>query len=469
MNSNLKISIYIVIGILLFSFSAISAIVNLTEVAIALCLIGVFTISVYIVKKQQQFFSLSIVFWLFSALYGLSTPISLVNGEPMSPVFSFGNLEKNVNPFLIAYSLSNIGFILGYINNSKNNKNQIKEVFVNKVIIKRCVYISAFLASIFELINMLRIGGFSMLLRGKGVYQSLVGDLFITLPSEIMYAICGMFCGIIFGYNQLHKENKMMQIIVYITLLLMPFLACKIILGQRGALISFVLLFLATYTVYCPIKRISAKMVLIFLFIYLFFTFLYTNRSLVNLIATNPSDFFDKAFDLERLYANVNPANNEFGAAFGNFCVFFEKYGIEFDKYYGLTYLQGLLVPIPSFLCFGEKPLQITYAFRDEFFYSWATYSRIASTGFSSILEAYINGGFIGIVIVYAIIGKLIDISDRLRLRCLNVHGLILTSLILPVCMDFSRTAFGGTFGSYVWNSVYSFTIYFLASNMRRL
>ena len=467
--NELKISLHIAVGILIFCFACISAIVNFTEVSVWLCIVAVVLISRYIIKKQQQFFSLTLIFWLFSALYGLSTPILIIRGEELPAVFAFGNLAENVNPFLVAYSLSCIGFILGFISNKSfdiRNK-QRQEINLNENIVKTCIYISAVFASLFEVINMLRIGGVSMLLLGKGVYQSLVGDLFLTLPSESMCIVCGMFFGMHYGYKK-SKNEKAKYMIRKTIILLIPFLFCKIILGQRGVLVSTALLFLASYTVFCSIKRITVKNIITILAMYLFLIFLYTNRSIVGLLMTNPSEFMDKAFNLERLSANINPANNEFGAAFGNFCVFFEKYGMNFEKYYGLTYLEGVLVPIPSFLFLGGKPLAITYVFRDEFFSSWATYSRIASTGFSSILEAYINGGFIGVVIVYAVIGKLIYSFDRLRLHYVGFKGIILTSLLVPTCMDFSRNSFGGTFGVYIWNCIFALSIYFLAFNIQK-
>lgn len=332
----------------------------------------------------------------------------------------------------------------------------------------RGAILSAFFASLFEAINLYRIGGINMLFIGKGAYQSVVGDLFITLPSSLMYSICGIFTGMVLAYYKSHnfhaKDKKYFFMII---LLLVPFLFCKILLGMRGALVSIFLTGMASYTAIIPLKKISWKLLLWTLLIYLFLVFLVTNRGIVSLLLTNPDDFFSQAFDLKRLSSNFNPGNSEFGAAFGNFCVFFEKYGTEFDKQFGITYLQGLATPIPSFLYPGDKPVQITYVFRDEFFSSWAQRSRIASTGFSSILEGYINGGFVGVLLVYLVWGKLLRVADYIRLKHTNTLGIILSSILADSCMVFSREAFGDILSSYLWEAIYALVIYFLVYFIR--
>lgn len=467
-NNSLFIPSFYLVGIFLFIFTCCLAALEYTEITVLLCVIGTFIVAKGILKEKQQLFSLTLFFWLFSALYGLSVPVSIALGGEIDDTFFFGNLTQNINPFLIAYSLSCIGFLLGQINFGRNDYQDIKvnsNIF-NFDILARGAMLSAFFASLFETINLYRIGGINMLFIGKGTYQSVVGDLFITLPSSLMYSICGIFTGMVLAYCKLHnlKARKYFFIII---LLLVPFLFCKILLGMRGALVSIFLTGMAGYTAIIPLKKISWKLLLWTLLIYLFLVFLVTNRGIVSLLLTNPGDFFSKAFDLERLSSNFNPGNSEFGSAFGNFCVFFEKYGTEFDKQFGMTYLQGLAIPIPSFFYPGDKPIQITYIFRDEFFSSWAQRSRIASTGFSSILEGYINGGFVGVLLVYFIWGKLLRVADYIRLKHTNTLGIILSSILADSCMVFSRAAFGDILSSYLWEAIYALFIYFLVYFIR--
>lgn len=470
-NSSLFIPSFYLVGIFLFVFSGCLAALEYTTITVLLCVIGTIIVAKGILKEKEQLFSLTLFFWLFSSLYGLSVPISLIFGGEIDSTFLFGNLTQNINPFLVAYSLACIGFLLGQINSGNSNSDNIKadktEV-IDLKILARGAMLAAFLASIFELINLFRIGGLEMLFAGKGTYQSLVGDLFITLPSSKMYSICGIFLGILLAYCKTKDYNqKAGKYILASILLLSSFLLCKILLGMRGALVSIFLTGMASYTAIIPLKKISLKILLWLVIIYLFLVFLVTNRGIVSLLLTNPDYFFSVAFDLDRLSSNFNPGNSEFGAAFGNFCVFFEKYGNEFDKQYGITYLQGLAIPIPSFLYPGEKPIQITYAFRDEFFSSWASRSRIASTGFSSILEGYINGGFIGVLLIYFIWGKLLRIADYIRLKHTSILGILLSSILADSCMVFSRSAFGDVFSSYIWEAIYALFIYFIVYYMR--
>lgn len=470
LNNSLFISSFYLSGIFLFIFTCCLAALEYTEITVLLCVIGTFIVARGIIKEKKQLFSLTLFFWIFSALYGLSVPVSIVLGGEIDDTFSFGNLTQNVNPFLVAYSLACMGFLLGQINWGRNDYQDIKvnsNIF-NCEILARGAILSAFFASLFEIINLYRVGGINMLFIGKGAYQSVVGDLFLTLPSSSMYSICGIFIGMALAYCKLHDLHaKARRYLFIIILLLVPFLFCKILLGMRGALVSIVLMGIASYTAIIPLKKISWKLLLWILLIYLFLVFLYTNRGIVSLLLTNPDDFFSNAFDLERLSSNFNPGNSEFGAAFGNFCVFFEKYGTEFDKLFGLTYLQGLAIPIPSFLYPGDKPVQITYAFRDEFFSSWAQRSRIASTGFSSILEGYINGGFVGVLLVYFIWGKFLRLADYIRLKHTSTLGIILSSILADSCMVFSRTTFGDTLGSYLWEAFYALFIYSLVYFIR--
>lgn len=467
-------SLYEIVGFLVFSIVAIVAAFECTEVAIVLSILGVCIVGEGIVKRQKQLFSLTLVFWLFSALYALAVPVSIVLGEDTDPTFIAGNLAKNVNPFLVAYALSCIGFIMGQLQigqsnrkcNGKSVKRNKQSLDVNFLI--RGAILSAFLASLFEVINLFRVGGVEMLFVGKAIYQANVGDLFLTLPSATMYTICGLFCGMLIAHQKIiMQKSKVKTCLFFCILCLCPFVICKMLLGMRGALASAILTGIASYTVLVPIKRISCKILFYIALIYIFMVFLYTNRSIVSLLLSNPGNFISTAFDIERLSSNFNPGNSEFGAAFGNFCVFFEKYGTEFSEYFGLTYLQGFAVPIPSFLYPGEKPLQITYAFRDEFFAAWASRSRIASTGFSSILEGYVNGGFLGVFLAYFIWGILLKIADKIRLKKTSVIGIMLSSMLVSTCMDFSRTAFGGCLGEYIWGALYCLFIYTVAKYVR--
>lgn len=458
--------------IIFFVLGAVLALCRALTISIIFLVIGVICGSVAIVKTRKQLFSFSIVFWLFSALYALCIPITIAMGGELDATFHAGNMEENVFPFLVGYSLSGIGFICaqGSINdyNEENSNYQlVRDTKIDLKIVEHGMVLTAFLTTLFELINLMRVGGFLMLFVGKGVYQSAVGDLFLTLPSEVMYSICGAFIGLYLGCQKKNQRTCIQRALIMTIIFLAPFLLCKIILGQRGVLISSVLSGLSTYTAFCPIKKIQPKMIVLAAVAYVFLMFLYTNRGIVSLLLENPEVFWEKALDFERLKQNLNPGDSEFGASFGNFCMFYEKYGIDYDYKFGLTYLQGLVVPIPSFLYIGTKPTQITYAFRDEFFSSWANRSRIASTGFSSILEAYINGGFLGILFVYFVVGIILKKIEKRYRSSDDVLAMIMFSGVVSSCMSFSRSAFGTIFSTICWYIIYCFILYFILTHVK--
>jgi len=449
-----------------FCFAAIFALMHCLMGSLLFSLFGVAIGAYSMIKNQGQFFSLQLVFWLFSALYALSTPLNLCFGGKVDSTFAAGNMEENVFPFLVAYALSSLGFFAGCswvyrfrvqspLDTSKQTRKKL-----DLSIIQRGLFFTAILTSFFELVNLIRVGGVNMLFVGKGVYQSAVGDLSLTLPSETIYGICGIFIGLYLSYIKVNNVSNKKIKLFFAFLLLFPFLFCKTLLGQRGALVSALLSGIASYSIYTPIKRIRIKTLVGLLLVYVFLMALYTNRGIVSLLLTNPNEFVSRALDFQRLKENLNPSNSEFGAAFGNFCMFYEKYGTRFDKQYGLTYVKGLLVMIPSFLFPGEKPLAITYVFRDEFFPSWASRSRIASTGFSSILEAYMNGGFLGVFLIYSLIGFLVKKLDMLRNRQGQLLSIMISSILIGTCMDFSRSEFGGLLSTVFWDIVYCIIIY---------
>jgi len=176
-------------------------------------------------------------------------------------------------------------------------------------------------------------------------------------------------------------------------------------------------------------------------------SFLFANRSIAFLIVENPSLFVEQAFRKERLLDALNPGSSEFGTTFGNFNEFYNKYNVDFQLELGSSYLEGLVVPIPSFIYPGSKPKQITYVFRDEFFLSEASRGSIAGTGFSSLLEAYINFHYIGIFIVYAILAFYLQKIDKVyRYKSLYMMLLYLSTISLTI--SFHRSAFGTVFSS---------------------
>ncbi len=458
------------LGAVVFLFFA--ALLGMAEAywtSIVFSVIAFIFFSIRIIDRESQFVSVSMLFWLFAFLYGISGPLTLLMGGEISFVDS-GTLWNNLKYYLLAYSIACIAYIGGEELTISSSLKTIEPTFLKTIDsdvelsrIKKCVVISAVLCTTFEMINILRIGGFGMLFVGKGTYQSLIGDLKLTLPADSMYSVCGIFIGILMGCQKSNSEQKSRLFMLLIAILLAPFIVIRIILGMRLDLISIVLNGTLGYSIFSPVKKISFKIIISVVIIYLFMVVIYANRGIISLLNSDPELFQKRFFDLQRYIDNFNLGGGEFGAPFANFCIFYEKYKTNFDFLWGKTYIIGLAVFIPSFLYLGEKPQQITYLFRDEFFSSWASRSRIAGTGFSSLLEAYWNWGWIGIIFVYFIVGLLLKRFDNNRNKEKNIWATIAYIAIAQGCMTFSRQALGDLVSDYLYILIYSLICYLLS------
>ena len=247
------------------------------------------------------------------------------------------------------------------------------------------------------------------------------------------------------------------RLFLLFVLLMLPCLAINILLGQRGKLISYIIIIILIYAYNKPIKKVKPKLILIFFIIYFILSFLYANRAIVSLLKDDINEFLNKAFSKERLVKALNPATNEFGVGFANFNELYIS--DEYKFLLGKSYIEGLAITVPSFMYLGEKPKQITYVFRDQYFYSESLRSSIAGTGFSPILEAYWNFGFLGIFLVYIIYGYVISRLDFYYKRK-NVFFFSIYLAISPFVITFHRTAFGDIISSIILKVIVLLIIY---------
>ncbi len=167
------------------------------------------------------------------------------------------------------------------------------------------------------------------------------------------------------------------------------------------------------------------------------------------MIQDDPALFIKMAFQEERLVDALNPGANEFGAAFGNFSDYYKHYENDFSPKLGCSYIKGLVIPIPSFIYPGDKPKQVTYEFRDDIFPSEARRGRIAGTGFSSILEAYMNFKFIGVLFVYFLVGYGLQKIDK-DYKYKSIYFVILYTSSISQAINFHRSAFGTIYSNII-------------------
>lgn len=432
----------------------LSTIVSEKKILILSIIPSISTI-IYIFKICKNYSNIYLIFVIFTILYGLAGPIAVYFGEGIGSIY--GTLYE-IKKYIVAYSLSEIGIIIGStaltkIDNDYEKKQNIhlKEFIIkNKNVFLNFSLIFMFVGVLFQLINTFRCGGFTVLLNSKAYYQAKESTLFLTLPANEVILIAFTFLSIYIGAVNDKKGISCMKIIIEL-IIFIPYLVIVCLLGQRGKLLSIIVILFLGFYYFKPLKKIGIKLILIILMAYFFLCFLYANRAIVGLLKNDPQLFLEKAFSSERIVAALNPGVNEFGCAYGNFNKFITIGNYEFK--YGETYIKGLVLPIPSFLYPGKKPQQITYVFRDTYFASEAKRSSIAGTGFSAILEAYWNFGYIGVLIMYYIYSLIISIIERKKYK-ISIINPIIYIYFSSILILFSRTAFGDIFATIAIKSI---------------
>ncbi|GMQ60451.1 hypothetical protein AN1V17_48510 [Vallitalea sediminicola] len=453
MKNLLKAITLIILYLLSIAFSQ----VDLIDISLIISIITSIFLVFYIKTICKSYSNLTIVFYAFSVLYGLSGPINVYWGEGLANIF--GDLY-DVGSFISVFCISNIGFIIGILfynlfNKGKSNFvfKDISRLFLKEKVLIKSSLIFAFISMSFELINFMRVGGISALIQGKAYYQSAISELSVTVPvnyfADFAFAFFSLYIGI--NINRRKKNNKMkiLRFIIY----MMPYLFVNIYLGKRGVLLSIIIIIFIGVTYLKPIKSIRPKLIIMVLLLYIIMGFLYANRGIAPLLFTDKNTFFELAFQKERIVKALNPGSNEFGAPFGNFNMFYINSNNKFDLLLGKSYVNGIFLMIPSIIYPGNKPQQIGYIFRDVYFPSEALRGSIAGTAFSSILEAYWNFSYFGVFFMYLFIGYMLQRLDK-RISNKNWKSLVFYISLSPLVISFHRVSFGNIISAIAFKGI---------------
>ncbi|GIP16505.1 hypothetical protein J40TS1_21470 [Paenibacillus montaniterrae] len=447
-NINVQLSIYL---LLLNLISMILSINNLSNIALFISIITCIGMIYWSKVVTKYYTNATVIFITFAALYGLSGPISVAWGDGLNKIFS---TENHLDTYLFVFALSNIGFITGVLlfhlgkkqlptDNKKVDTFSEKLFSIRQSLIKASLML-VIISLLFEMINIYRVGGLSQIFMGKAQFQSAVSELSLSLPSSefllVAMSLFSLYLGILRTKNKKFKECK--NLILLFIILSLPHIGIKLILGQRGILLSLFICLIIGLTYFLPIKRIKPKLVIIISVLYILMSFIFANRSIVSLITEDFNLFIKTATQKERLIEALNPSSNEFGSTFGNFNQFLSENEKEFPLYMGETYIKGLVLPIPSFVYPGEKPIQITYEFRDQYFSSEASRGRIAGTGFSSLLEAFMNFKYIGVFVIYLLLAFVLRYLDEV-FRYKTILFSVFYVAGISQTVSFHRSAFG--------------------------
>ncbi|HEY8366976.1 MAG TPA: O-antigen polymerase [Bacteroidia bacterium] len=429
--------------IVLAILSVLFSIYEITDLSIFFSVIASIMLIFLARKLIGNYSNFTVVFLAFSCFYGLSGPIAVNYGKGIPNVFPAPYL---VDYFLLHYSLAVLGITIGLIifGSLKSSEIDIKYQMPhwNEKILLILMYVFATTASLMEMVNLIRAGGFEVLFAGKAVYQSVVSDLTGTLPSQEMMLLATSFLGLTLS-NSTKIKSKLCRLSIITSFLLLGIvnILILVILGQRGELLSLVVVFIIGYLYFSPLKRIKPKILIIILVLYLSMSFLYGIRSQLGyVLSTKDWDILITRISKPEFWITIlNPASNEFGAPFGNFNTYI-LYGKRELKW-GRTYITGLTVLIPRFIWPG-KPQSVTYEFRDTFFPEWVQRGSISGTAYSSILEAYVNFGTIGVPIVYFLIALAMGWLEKKRLHSRSLAFTIFYLTLLPEAIIFHRSSF---------------------------
>ncbi len=456
MSRGLLINKYLFLSLLFFCISVAIGLFGLIDVSIVLLIIACFFEILFIKCQPLGYASVSSIFIIFSIIYGLSGPISQRWLGGISEIF--GNVF-DLPSYIIAFSLSEIGLILGYAiylfrhETTDIVQDRVKNYDVGAIeFLRRISTVLIIIGVVFQLINTIRIGGFDTIFMDKAYYQAAEAALTMTLPANAFIEIAFACLGLYVGLCRYYKVKIKVRTIVLDIVLSVPYFMILLLLGQRGRILTVLVIVLLSLTMVQPIRKISKKALLLIALVYFSFAFMFTNRGIVQLLKTDSDDFFSKITNVERYEDGLNPGKSELSCTFGNF----NKLIIEddYEYKYGKTYLDGLALSIPSFLYVGEKPKQITYEFRDRYFYEESKRSDIAGTAFSSILEAYWNFGYIGILVMFTFYGYFVVYLDY----SLSKKS-IMKALFVIVCsgalITFPRTQLGSVIAKMIYDALY--------------
>lgn len=446
----------VIIEYCLLILSFMTSIFDWSSVSIVLLIVAS-VIFVKIIKDiVGNYMSFTVLFSCFHVLYGMAGVVSKCWFNQMSSTYG----EVFVySPYLMMYSLCTIALLTGIMLSNKKveikaNKTE-KDNKEKKKFFLFIAYSGFLLTSLFEIINFTRVGGIETLLKGKAIYQAAVDELIFTLPTLYIFEVSfAAFCIFLFIY--LSENNKVPIKEIFICLgLALPYIAMIILLGRRGPILVSVLMLLVSVFQLKPLKKISARLIAGLIVVYLILGVGYAIRNDIGLIF---KDFeqFKKNNSVEKIIKNLNPALTEFGCTYGNFNKFY--IAGNYELLYGKSYLQGLVHVIPTYLYPGQKPRMITYEFRDKYFPAKAEISSIASTGFSSILEAYWNFGYFG-ALVYFVYGYILIILEK-RLKNKNYFGMLEYISIITTVYSFHRSEFGHSISEIIMITVEILIIY---------
>lgn len=385
--------------------------------------------------------TLSHLFVLFFTFYTLSAPIELLFGSgelpPFSPPYAIREwlCDASVSVACLTGGMAFLRLI-----------GQPRDVPVNNLVDSALIaQILMLLASLGELSNIWRAGGLSVLFAPKAVYQAATSDVPVTVPSStialVAFALIGFYC----AQQQTLRLSAPLR---HFGLLALPLIFVHIVMGQRLELASYMLTFVLAVSYRRNIVRLPTRWFVLGLSVYVLMSSLYAFRWVFPMWLAGQKISVPAGTALQSLVKALNPALSEFGGSFGNYSTFLQS-GHD-DLRWGETYLRDMTIVVPGFLYPGEKPQSVTYEFRDKYFGQWAERSRIAGTAFSSLLEARMNFGDIGPLLVFYCQGLFLALLEWGRCTVRSPWYALLYATFAQFALVVHRSSTAGTLSGYM-------------------
>lgn len=406
-------------------------------------------------QKLGSINNISFVFLCFLMIYGLSAPISVLLGGGIPPIFSKPYLLLD---YLFIYILSLIGISVGMLSVKRKYRTDTNSKVIGSRLLKIGVFF-CLLALFFDFINNARIG-FASLLLDKAAYQSKIQELSFTLPTAKLYILALIVFCLGVAKSKYHEQKVNVKFFVMFFISFFPTLTLHFVTGQRGFIVTALGTVFLALTYYLEINKVKKKVIVIAVLAYVLLVLLTMVRGVIGYSIENEdmSLVKERLFDTTELVNRLNPAESEFGAPFGNLNEYLLKGQDDIEG--GLTYVKSFTIIVPRFMYPGTKPVQAIYDFRDRFFPREKVRGDIASTGYSALLEAYLNFSWVGIFLVYFIIGIFLI---KLQNRWLNKAGVYFPIFYLSMfnlTRAFHRSGFDTVIGEFFWAALLGVVTY---------
>ena len=164
---------------------------------------------------------------------------------------------------------------------------------------------------------------------------------------------------------------------------------------------------------------------------------------------------------------NLNPANIEYGSPALVYRVYIENNN-NFKYKFGVTYLYFIPNILPIYINPCRAP-NLVNDVRDKYFPDRAKKGSNASVGYSAMLEALINFGFIGVFLWGTAVSFLLLLVEYIKFYRFNKYVLLIYLILFNIVMILFRSSSEFIFQQIILYIIYVAVIIFISAILRYL